>query len=178
MRADGAAVRLAGDLPLPPLPTCRNVQLYLVQFPAMKNLQGVWLFLRLEGEADLRDLSEDDVRPRDEDLDDDDFLDDTEDDDLDRPLSFPLSLNFPKVFFLPNFDGPPRLGVGFLLPPLGLESPLDGFRLAPSVAGAAGPCILLRLSSTFASSCLRSMYVFAALNRKAYDLSLVPTSAR
>ena len=144
----------------------------------MKNLQGVWISRPLEGEADLRDPSEDEVLPRDEDLDDDDFLDDTDDDDLDRPLSLPLSLNCPKVFFLPNFDGPPRLGVGFLLPPLGLESPLDGFLFAPSVAGAAGPCILLRLSSSFASSCLRSMYFFAALIRKAYDLSLVPTSAR
>ena len=133
----------------------------------MKNLQGVWLFLPLEGEADLRDLSEDEVLPRDEDLDDVDFLDDTEDDDPDRPLSFSLSLNFPKGFFLPNLVGPPRPGVGFLLPLLGLESPLGGLRLAPSAAGAAGPCILLRLSSTFASSCLRSMYFFAAFNRKA-----------
>ena len=144
----------------------------------MKNLQGICLFLPLEGEEVLRGRSEDEVLPRDEDLDDEDFRDDTDDDDLDRPLSCPLSLNVPNFFLLPNFDGLPRLGVGFLLPPLGLNSPLDGFLFAPSVAGAAGPCILLRLSSTFAPSCLRAIYFFAAFNRKAYDLSFVPTSAR
>jgi hypothetical protein len=120
------------------------------------------------------------VLPRDDDL-EDDLWDEFEDE---RDLPFPL--DFPDFFLLPNLPNFPLLGVGFLVPDLGLASPLDGF-LEPclelclelwSVAGAAGPCMFLRLSATLASSCLRSTYFFAAFKRKPYDLSTLPTSAR
>ena len=110
--------------------------------------------------------------PRDDDLEEDLWVEAEDDRDL------PLSLGFPNFFLGPNFPNLPLLGVGFLVPDLGLASPLDEFLEPWSVAGAAGPSIFLRLSATLASSCLRSTYFFAAFKRKPYDLSTVPTSAR
>ena len=177
MRAEGAAERLAGDLPLPLPPTCRNPHLSFVQFPAIKNRQGVLLLRPFGEDVLLGERSDDDVLPLDDDF-EEDLWEVAEDDDRDRPLSLPLSLYLLKGFRVPNLPVLPRLGVGLLAPPFDLESPLEGLILELSAAGAAGPCMLLLLSSTLASSCLRSMYFLAALRRYAYDLSGVPSSAR
>ena len=157
-------MRLAGDLPLLEPPTWRKLHLSLVQFPAMKNLQGVLLFRPFGDDVLLGERSEDDVLPLDDDL-EEDLWELADDDDRDRPLSLPLSLYLLNGLRFPNLPDLPRLGLGFLLPPFDLESPLDGFLLEPSAAGAASPCMLLLLSSTFASSCFRSMYFLAALSR-------------